>query len=97
MYVGPPNAVAGLAGAFTYTVTDAYLPEWWVVVAAIAVTLGVRLMGPLFHVTIPQPRRAAHQLKKKRETERRERERSLRRPRHRGKTQDRNHEPPSFD
>ncbi|WP_062079248.1 trimeric intracellular cation channel family protein [Demequina globuliformis] len=79
MYVGPPNAVAGLAGAATYTALYPYLEEFWVVIAAVVVTLAVRLTGPVFHLTIPQPRRAAYQVKIRRERERKDRERTLRR------------------
>lgn len=79
MYVGPPAAVAGLAASLTYTAVYSYLDEQWVVVIAVAVAMAVRLLGPIFHVTVPQPRREAYQLRKRREAQRRVRQRTLRR------------------
>lgn len=53
--IGPPNAVAGLAGAMLYTLVFPYLPEIWVTVLAVAVTFSVRLTGPVFSATVPRP------------------------------------------
>lgn len=71
MYQGPPEAVAGLAGAIAYALL--YTGTRPVVTTAIAVvaTVLVRLTGPLFHVTVPQPRKRAYDLSRKR-AERRE-------------------------
>lgn len=66
MYVGPPNAVAGMAGAVTYALL--YTGTRPVITASLAViaTVLVRLTGPLFHVTVPQPRMRAYELRLKR-------------------------------
>lgn len=65
MYVGPPNAVAGAAGALTYALM--YLAGWTLAgtITAIVVTFGARLAGPLFNVVVPQPRRRAYRLKQR--------------------------------
>jgi uncharacterized membrane protein YeiH len=79
MYVGPPNAVAGFCGALVYTFLYPHVGEVWVTAAAITVTLAARLTGPLLHITIPQPRRHAYELRLRRTTEQRETKRTLRR------------------
>lgn len=79
MYVGPPNAVAGFSGALVYTALYPHLGELWVISAAVAVTLAVRVAGPMLHITIPQPRRRAYELRLRRSTEQREAKRTLRR------------------
>ncbi len=71
MYVGPPEAVAGLAGAATYALL--YTGTRPVVTTSLAVlaTVLVRLTGPLFHLTVPQPRKHAYDVARRR-AERRE-------------------------
>jgi uncharacterized membrane protein YeiH len=65
LYVGPPNAAAGMAGALTYALLyEAGFPVA-AVFAAIAVTFAVRLTGPLLHVQVPQPRRRAYELEQR--------------------------------
>ena len=65
LYLGPPNAAAGMAGALTYTlIYEAGAPAA-AVFAAIAVTFLVRLTGPLLHVQVPQPRRRAYELEQR--------------------------------
>jgi uncharacterized membrane protein YeiH len=65
LYVGPPNAAAGMAGALTYSLLyEAGFPAS-AVFAAIAVTFAVRLTGPVLHVQIPQPRRRAYELEQR--------------------------------
>ncbi len=73
MYVGPPNAVAGMAGAVTYALL--YTGTRPVVSIGIAVlaTVLVRLSGPVFHMTVPQPRKRAYDLVRKRSERRAER------------------------
>jgi len=65
LHVGPPNAAAGLAGALAYALI--YDGSHALVTAgvAIAVTFGVRLAGPLFHLEVPAPRRRAYELEQK--------------------------------
>lgn len=77
MYLGPPEAVAGLAGACAYALL--YTGTRPVVTTSIAViaTVVVRLTGPLFHATVPQPRKHAYELRLKR-AERSELRRSAR-------------------
>ena len=71
MYKGPPEAVAGLAGAVAYALLyNGTRPVITTTIAVIA-TVIVRLSGPLFHVTVPQPRKHAYDLARKR-AERRE-------------------------
>jgi uncharacterized membrane protein YeiH len=63
MYQGPPEAVAGLAGAVAYALLyNGMRPVITTTIAVIATVL-VRLSGPLFHVTIPQPRKQAYELR----------------------------------
>lgn len=65
LYVGPPNAAAGMAGALTYAlIYEAGLHEV-AVFAAVVVTFLVRLTGPLLHVQVPQPRRRAYELEQR--------------------------------
>jgi uncharacterized membrane protein YeiH len=65
MHQGPPNAAAGLAGAFAYALL--YSGDHVVVTSAvaIAVTFAVRLAGPVLHVQVPQPRRRAYELEQR--------------------------------
>ncbi|SEJ21943.1 trimeric intracellular cation channel family protein [Demequina mangrovi] len=63
MYLGPPNAVSGLAGAITYGVLISFVDPILTTVLATAATIGVRLTGPLFHTRVPQPRKHAYELK----------------------------------
>ena len=60
VYVGPPNAAAGLCGALAYALI--YEGSHALVTAgvAIAITFAVRLAGPVLHLQVPQPRRRAH-------------------------------------
>jgi len=62
MYVGPPNAVAGAAGAMTYFLLYTHLTPVATTLLAVAATFLVRLSGPLFHVRVPQPRKRAYDL-----------------------------------
>ena len=63
MYQGPPEAVAGLAGAVAYALLyNGTRPVITTTIAVIATVL-VRLSGPLFHVTVPQPRKHAYELR----------------------------------
>lgn len=73
MYVGPPNALAGMAGAAAYGLLyTGARPVVSIGVAVIATVL-VRLTGPVFHLTVPQPRKRAYELRIKR----RERSRTM--------------------
>jgi len=65
LYVGPPNAAAGMAGALTYALAYDEHRQITTLVLAIAVTFLVRLAGPLFHINVPQPRRHAYQLEQR--------------------------------
>jgi uncharacterized membrane protein YeiH len=66
MYVGPPNAIAGFSGALVYALLyTASLPTL-ALIMAIVVTLLARVSGRFFHVTVPQPRRRAYELKLRR-------------------------------
>lgn len=71
MYVGPPEAVAGLAGAITYALLYTGTRPVVTTTLAVLATVLVRLTGPLFHVSVPQPRKHAYDLARKR-AERRE-------------------------
>lgn len=66
MYVGPPNAIAGAAGALAYALL--YTGTRPVITTTIAVLASVlvRLSGPLFHLNVPQPRKRAYDLKLRR-------------------------------
>lgn len=66
MYVGPPNAVAGLAGALVYAVLYSLELPVLALVLAIIATVAMRVSGRLFHMTIPQPRRRAYELRLRR-------------------------------
>jgi len=65
MHVGPPNAAAGLAGAFAYALLYTGTHAIITTIVAVAVTFLVRLAGPLFHVRVPQPRRRAYELEQR--------------------------------
>jgi uncharacterized membrane protein YeiH len=66
MYKGPPEAVAGLAGAVAYALLyNGTRPIITTSIAVIATVL-VRLSGPLFHVTVPQPRKHAYEVRLRR-------------------------------
>ena len=77
MYVGPPNALAGLAGALAYALVAPPTRPWIGVIVAVVVTLLARLTGPVLHLTVPQPRKHAYELRLRR----RETDRKLRRSR----------------
>lgn len=62
MYVGPPNAVAGLAGSIAYALLYTGDRPLVTTVVACAVTIAVRLLGPVFHFQVPQPRKDAYEL-----------------------------------
>lgn len=63
MYMGPPNAVAGLGAGIAYVLLARPLSPLLTLVIATAVAVLIRLTGPLFHVTVPQPRKHAYELK----------------------------------
>ncbi len=66
MYVGPPNAIAGMAGAVAYALLyTGTRPVISIGIAVIATVL-VRLTGPVFHITVPQPRMRAYELRVRR-------------------------------
>lgn len=65
LYVGPPNAAAGMAGALTYALAYEAGASEIAVFAAIVVTFAVRLTGPIWHVQVPQPRRRAYELEQR--------------------------------
>jgi uncharacterized membrane protein YeiH len=65
LYVGPPNAAAGMAGAFTYGLVYAEDRQLLALVVAVAVTFLVRLTGPVLHLEVPQPRRKAYELEQR--------------------------------
>ncbi len=77
MYMGPPNAVAGLGAGVAYVLLAR--PTEPMVTLLLSTTVGVliRLSGPLFHVTVPQPRRHAYELKLRRAFRRARREGTL--------------------
>ncbi|MCB2412082.1 TRIC cation channel family protein [Demequina sp. TTPB684] len=66
MYVGPPNAVAGMAGAAAYALLYTGTRPLISTGIAVVATVLVRLTGPLFHMTVPQPRKRAYDLRVKR-------------------------------
>lgn len=70
MYVGPPEAVAGLAGAATYALLFTQTQPVVTTVLAVVATVLVRLTGPLLHATVPQPRKHAYDLARSREQRR---------------------------
>lgn len=76
MYVGPPNAVAGFGGALVYAVV--YTLELPILALALAIVAAValRVSGRFFHLTIPQPRRKAYELRLRRSL------RAAKRPQH---------------
>lgn len=65
LYSGPPNAVAGLAGALTYALLYPVAGALVTTGAAVVITFAVRLSGPLLNVTVPQPRKDAYELELK--------------------------------
>lgn len=65
MYVGPPNAAAGLCGALAYSLLYGETNAVVAAAVAIVVTFAVRLAGPVLHVQVPQPRRRAYELEQK--------------------------------
>lgn len=77
MYVGPPNAAAGLAGAAAYALVDEWSGTVGATLAAVVVAVVLRLSGRFFHVTVPQPRKRAYELTLRR-TERKGSRRALR-------------------
>ena len=66
MYVGPPNAISGAAGALAYALL--YTGTRPIITTSIAVvaSLLIRLTGPLFHLNVPQPRKRAYDLRMRR-------------------------------
>lgn len=66
MYSGPPNAIAGASGALAYTLLYTGTRPALSISIAVAVTVLVRLTGPVFHLEVPQPRKHAYDLRKKR-------------------------------
>lgn len=66
MYVGPPNAIAGFTGALVYAIAYSLDRPFLAVVLAVLVTVAMRVSGRLFHLTIPQPRRRAYELRLRR-------------------------------
>lgn len=66
MYAGPPNAIAGAAGALVYALLDSVVVPAVAIGLAVGVTILVRLTGPLFHLEVPQPRKHAYDLKQAR-------------------------------
>ncbi|WP_062071784.1 trimeric intracellular cation channel family protein [Demequina sediminicola] len=83
VHVGPPNAIAGFGGAVTYTALYSVIDDPWVTIMAVLVTLGLRLTGPILNLTIPQPRRRAYELRRRRDEDRRKLRRAERNPRNR--------------
>ncbi len=65
LHVGPPNAAAGLAGAFAYGLLYTGDHVLVTTTVAIAVTFAVRLAGPVLNVTVPAPRRRAYEVEQK--------------------------------
>lgn len=63
MYAGPPNAVAGMAGALVYALVYTGTQPVVTTALAVAATFVVRLTGPLFHLEVPQPRKHAYDLR----------------------------------
>lgn len=76
MYVGPPNAVAGFAGALVYSLFYTLDLPVVALILAIVATVAMRVSGRFFHMTIPRPRRRAYQLRLRRA------ERAAARPHH---------------
>ncbi|WNM23815.1 TRIC cation channel family protein [Demequina capsici] len=66
MHVGPPNAIAGLAGALVYAALYTGTRPLVSTTAAVAVTLLVRLSGRFWHVQVPQPRLHAYEMRTRR-------------------------------
>lgn len=66
MFVGPPNALAGLMGALAYALMPNTVPAVWAIVAALAATTLARASGRFLHVTVPQPRLEAYERRSKR-------------------------------
>ncbi len=66
MYMGPPNALAGLAGSLAYALLYTGSQPVISIGLAVIATVLVRLAGPLFHLTVPQPRKHAYELRIKR-------------------------------
>lgn len=64
MYVGPPNAVAGLAGSAVFAAIPHAAGAVVTTVAAVLVTALVRASGRYLHVTVPQPRLEAYERKR---------------------------------
>ncbi len=64
MYVGPPNAMAGVAGSTVFALMPSAVH--WIVttVIAVIVTALVRASGRFLHVTVPQPRLEAYERKR---------------------------------
>lgn len=66
MYVGPPNAIAGMAGAVAYALLYTGTRPVISIGVAVLATVLVRLTGPVFHMTVPQPRMRAYEMRVKR-------------------------------
>ena len=63
MYMGPPNAIAGLGAGITYVLLVRPTEPIVTLLISTAVAVLIRLTGPLLHVTVPQPRKHAYELK----------------------------------
>ncbi len=68
LYVGPPNAMAGLAGAAMFAAVPDGTSAVGATILAVAATVLVRASGKYFHVTVPQPRLRAYETAKARRT-----------------------------
>ncbi|MDN4482577.1 trimeric intracellular cation channel family protein [Demequina lignilytica] len=66
MYMGPPNAIAGLGAGITYVLLARPTEPIVTLVISTAVAVLIRLSGPLLHVSVPQPRKHAYELKMRR-------------------------------
>lgn len=66
LYVGPPNAIAGLAGAAVFAAVPDATSAVGATLLAVAATVAVRASGKYFHVTVPQPRLRAYETAKAR-------------------------------
>ncbi|WP_062291461.1 trimeric intracellular cation channel family protein [Demequina phytophila] len=66
MYMGPPNAISGLGAGIAYVLLARPTEPIVTLILSTAVAVLIRLSGPLFHVTVPQPRKHAYELKMRR-------------------------------
>ena len=78
MYAGPPNAIAGAAGALAYVLLYTGTRPYISATVAVVVTVLVRMTGPIMHLSVPQPRKHAYDLRTKRlEVEARRKEKAV--------------------